>query len=121
MIEMIEGAPADVIAFRAVGELDADDYRTVLKPVVDETIASGGKVRCVYVLGPEFTGATAGAAWEDAEMGMAHVTKWHRCAVVTDIEWVRHVVKAFGWMMAGHMKLFAVDELPAAMAWASED
>ena len=121
MIEMIEGAPENVIAFKAVGELEAHDYKTVLKPAIDEAIDSGEKVRCVYVMGPEFAGFSAGAAWEDAEMGMAHVTRWHRCAVVTDTEWVRHLVKAFGWMMVGHLKLFSVAELPAAMQWASED
>lgn len=119
MIELIEGAPEGVLAFKAVGEVHADDYAQVLKPALDEILATGAKVRCVYVMGPEFDGYSTGAAWEDAEIGLAHATKWERCAVVTDKEWVRHLVKGFGWLMPGRMRLFAVGDLQAAMDWAA--
>lgn len=121
MIEMIDAAPDNVLAFKAVGEVEAADYDTVLKPALDRMLRSGEKVRCVYVLGPEFEGYSAGAAWEDAELGMAHIAKWHRCAVVTDVDWLRHLVKGFGWLMVGHMRLFAVADLQQAMEWAAAD
>jgi hypothetical protein len=121
MIEMIRDAPPGVLAFKAIGEVHGDDYKRVLKPAIDEVIAAGEHVRCVYVLGPEFTGYSAGAAWEDAEIGLAHLAKWHRCAVVSDVDWVQHLVKGFGWLMAGHVRLFPLDQLSSAMAWAAED
>ena len=121
MIELIEGTPAGVLAFKAVGEVHAEDYRTVLKPALEDLLAAGKKVRCVYVIGPEFKGYSGGAAWEDASIGLGHLTKWERCAVVTDTDWVRHLLRGFGWMMPGHLRLFAVAELPAAMEWAAAD
>ena len=121
MIEIIEGAPEGVLAFRAVDEVRAEDYGKVLKPALDEALAGGGKLRCVYVLGPEFTGYSAGAAWEDAETGVDHLRKWERVAVVSDVEWLRHLVKGFGWLMPGHLRLFPVADLPAAMEWAAAD
>jgi hypothetical protein len=115
VIELIDGAPAGVLAFKAVGEVRADDYSRVLRPELEKVFAAGGKVRCVYVMGPDFTGYSAGAAWEEAEIGLANFTRWPRCAVVTDTDWVRHLVGGFGWMTPGSLRLFAVDELPAAM------
>jgi hypothetical protein len=119
MIEIIEGAPEGVLAFKAVGEVRAEDYTDVLKPALDKVLAAGGKVRCVYVMGPEFTGYSAGAAWEDAEVGFAHFTSWERCAVVTDTDWVRHLVKGFAWLMPGRLRVFPVEEQQAAMEWAA--
>ena len=119
MIELVDGAPMGVLAFKAIGEVHAEDYTSTLKPALDKLLADGRKVRCVYVMGPEFTGYSAGAAWEDTEIGLAHVTKWERCAVVTDKDWVRHLVKGFGWMMPGHLRLFEVADLPVAMEWAA--
>jgi len=36
MIQIIEGAPEGVLAFAAVGEVDADDYAEVLRPAIDD-------------------------------------------------------------------------------------
>lgn len=69
MIERIEGAPAGVLAFRAVGKLEAADYETVLAPAIEATIAEHGKVRLVYELGAAFDGYWAGAALEDTSCG----------------------------------------------------
>jgi hypothetical protein len=60
-----------------------------------------------------------GAGWEDAKVGLAHLTKWKRCAVVSDKDWVHHALAVFGWTMPGDLKLFAESELDAAIAWAA--
>jgi hypothetical protein len=119
MIQIIEGAPEGVLAFRAVGEVHADDYDTVLKPAVEEALAGGGKLRVVIEIGPGFDKYSTGAAWDDMALGFSHLRSWERCAVVTDRDWVRHGVKAFGWMMPGEVKVFEPDELGVAMTWAA--
>jgi len=119
MIERIEGAPEGVLAFKAVGEVHAADYEEVLKPAVDEALAGGGKLRVVIEIGPDFDTYSAGAAWDDMTLGFSHLRDWERCAVVTDRDWVRHAAKAFGWMMPGQLRVFAVSEQDAAMAWAA--
>src|SRR5262249_34676258 len=83
VIERID-APEGVVAFKAVGTVEAADYGDVLAPAVEEAMAGGKKVRIVFVLGPEFSGYSAGAAWEDAKLWAPHLTGWERCAVVTD-------------------------------------
>jgi hypothetical protein len=117
MLEKLE-SPETVLAFKAVGEISTDDYRTVLEPAAHEMLERLGELRFVYVLGDEFDGYSFGAGWEDAKLGLGHLTKWKRCGVVTSKDWVRHMVGAFAWMMPGELKLFEVGEVDAAIAWA---
>lgn len=119
MIERIEGAPPDIVALKAVGDVHASDYRDVFEPAIEAAIAEHGKVRVVYELGPEFNGYSAGAAWEDLRLGGAHLSKWERVAVVTDHTLIRDAVLAFRIFMPGSVKVFSVSELDGAMAWAS--
>ena len=44
MIERIDGAPAGVLAFRAVGKVEAAEYENVLTPAIDPfpTISNDG-------------------------------------------------------------------------------
>lgn len=121
MIQLIEGAPDGVLAFEAVGELDAADYEDVLKPAIEESLAGGDRLRLVFEIGSEFDRFTAGAEWHDMALGFAHLTDWQRCALVTDLDWVRHAAKAFGWLMGGRLRLFEIDELKAALEWAASD
>lgn len=119
MIETIEEAPRGVLAFRVVGKVEAPDFEKVLRPAVATALSRGKKLRIVYVLGPEFEGYTSGAAWDDMTLGFSHLNHWERCAVVTDREWVQHLVTGFGWLMGPHVRLFGLDELPDAMTWAA--
>ena len=98
MLQRIE-APDGVLAFRAVGKIEKADYDTVLEPAIAAMIADKGEVRLVYVLGDEYDRYTAGATWEDAKLGLGHLSKWKRIAVVTNHEWLRHGVgrRSGGW------------------------
>jgi SpoIIAA-like len=49
-----------------------------------------------------------------------HRANWHRIAVVTDVDWVRHLMGLFGWMSPGEVKLFALDEFDEAKTWVAE-
>jgi len=117
MIEAISGLPENVVGFEAVGEVSADDYRDVLVPIAEAALKKGGKVRLLYVLGERFDGISAGAMWQDTKLGLEHLGAWEKMALVTDVEWIGHTVKAFGWMMPGEVRVFPVAERAAAEAW----
>ena len=121
MIQIIDGAPEGVLAFAAVGEVDADDYAEVLRPAIEEALEGGNRLRFVFEIGSEFDRFTAGAAWDDMTLEFAHYKDWQRCALVTDEDWVRHSAKALGWLMGGRLKVFDLDELKAALEWAAAD
>ncbi len=118
MLQRIE-TPETVLGFRAVGHVEASDYEDILGPAVDAMIADRDEVRFVYVLGDEFDGYSAGATWQDAKLGVGHASKWKRVAIVTDHDWVHHVVGMFGWMIPGDVKTFPLADESAAIAWAA--
>jgi hypothetical protein len=76
-----------------------------------------GNVRLLYLLGPRFGGFTSGAMWEDARVGLSEPLHWERVALVTDVEWMRQLSAAFGWMVPGRFKTFAGADLEGAKAW----
>jgi len=101
LLEKISDVPDSVLGFRASGELTGEDYRNVLVPAVEAALQSLDKLRLLYLLGDDVTGLSAGAAWQDTKVGMEHVTRWEKIAVVTDKDWLRHSVDIFGYLIPG--------------------
>jgi hypothetical protein len=118
MLERID-SPENVLAVRAVGKVEKTDYENTLDPAIAEMIQHRDEVRFVYVLGEDFDGYSAHAVLQDAKLGMSHLSKWKRIAVVTDHDWIQHAVGMFGWMVPGDVKVFPVQEQAAAMEWAA--
>lgn len=112
MIEVMTDLPDRVLGLNASGEVTADDYKTVLVPAIEEKLTKHKKVRLLYVFGDEFTGYSGGAAWEDAKVGMKHLTSFERVAVVTDVDWSRFV--------DAEVRAFPVDGRDQALLWVGE-
>ena len=55
------------------------------------------------------------------QLGVEHLTHWKKIALVTDVEWMIHLVRLFGWMTPGELRHFPLDERDAAIAWAAAD
>ncbi|MGB8328711.1 MAG: STAS/SEC14 domain-containing protein [Polyangiales bacterium] len=120
MIELMTDLPERVLGLRASGEVTAGDYKRILIPAIEAKLTQQKKVRLLYVFGDDFKGYTGGAAWEDAKIGMKHLTSFERVAVVTDVEWIVHMIKAFGFAIPGEVRVFDDDDLDTARRWVSE-
>ena len=118
MIELLE-APHGVIAFRAAGKVTAADYEDVLRPAVDAAVRDHGRIRIVFELGPEFDGYSAGVAWEDVKLWGPNLTKWERCAVVSDNRLINDALRVFRVVMPGEVELFSAGAVEDAIAWAA--
>ena len=116
MIERLKDFPANVLAFACHGRVSKKDYDTVLVPTVKEALKGGSKLRIYYETAGDFQ-IEPGAMWEDFKVGMEHLTRWERMAVVTDIDWIRHMMGFFSFMMPGEMKTFPTSEAAQARAW----
>ena len=57
------------------------------------------------------------AAWEDLKVGVEHLTRWERIAVVTDVNWLRRAVRAFSFLLPGRIKVFLSSDTAAARQW----
>jgi hypothetical protein len=55
---------------------------------------------------PTFGGLSAGAGWQDLKLSVEHLTHWKKIALVTDVEWMFHLVRLFGWMTPGELRHF---------------
>ena len=119
MIEPLQGLPDGVIGFVVSGQIVASDYTAMMTPAVESAVAAGG-VRLVLVF-ESFDGMTGGAVLEDLKMGVGHLSAWKRVALVSDIDWMNHLVALFGWMSPGELKRFPLAARDAAIAWAAGD
>ena len=86
-------------------------------PAVERALKTHDKLRLYYEIDPEFTGIEPGAMWEDFKVGMEHFLRWERIAVVTDVEWIAHSIRAFGFMMPAAVRVFPLNEAAEARAW----
>jgi hypothetical protein len=120
MIQLIAGLPDAVVGLEAVGQVESADYEAVAAPAVQGALERHPKIRLIHVLDDRFTGYTAGGAWQDAVLGLAHPRSFDRIAVVTDSESIRRLVKLAGWSVPGELKLFPNREREQAEAWAGE-
>lgn len=120
MIEQMQGLPAGTLGFRAIGQVTADDYARIIVPDVEAAFALNRKLRLLYHIGPEFTGFDPGAMWDDAKLGMRHLSGWDRVALVTDVQWLRMTATAMGFAIPAEFRLFGNAELAQAIGWISE-
>ncbi|HKJ82848.1 MAG TPA: STAS/SEC14 domain-containing protein [Mariprofundaceae bacterium] len=117
MIERISDLPEYVLGFRASGTITAEDYESVVIPAVEEMFSRQQRIRLLYHLGEEVEGFEAAAMWDDTKLGLKHFSGWERLAIVSDIAWLRVVIKAFGLTMPGQVRIFHNDEMPKAVRW----
>ena len=123
MLTRIDG-PDTVLAVEIVGKLEKEDYRTVLVPGLQALLDQHGAIRAVFVFGDAYEGLTAGGMLEDTKLEISELvhrdlSKWQRCAVVTSLDWLRHAVTVFRFMMPGEVECFEPTEERRAVDWAA--
>lgn len=117
MIQALGGFPENVLAFVCHGHVTRQDYDSVLIPAVAKALEDHDKVRLYYETAADFEGIDAGAVWEDAKVGFSHLKRWERFAVVTDVDWIRHTMQLFSFMVPGEMKVFLPEDAEKAKEW----
>ncbi|MGA2108542.1 MAG: STAS/SEC14 domain-containing protein [Syntrophorhabdales bacterium] len=119
MMTAIPDVPDNVVAVKATGKITGDDYETVLIPVIEEKLKKHDKIRLLYQIGPDIAGFTAGAMWDDAKVGLRHLTAFDKIAVVSDVEWITGVVKIFSFVIPALVRTFGNEDFLEAKAWVS--
>jgi SpoIIAA-like len=120
MIELIESLPDTILAVDCRGQIHKSDYERVLIPALETKLAHHKKLRLFYRAGPKFDGIDPGAMLEDTKVGIAHLSRWERAAVVTDVEWLRLAVRAFAFLMPCPVKAFGIGQDAEARRWIVE-
>ena len=117
MIEALPGFPENVAAFACHGHVTKADYDTVLVPDVADRLNHHDTLRFYYEVASDFAGIDPGAVWEDTKVGLTHLRHWERFAVVTDVDWIKHAVTLFGFLMPGELRVFPLADASQAREW----
>ncbi len=115
-------APDNVIAIHLSDTLTVDDVKHY-KVLIEEKIAEHERFgMCVDLTGVSKIGADA--LTEDAKVEfelLTHLSKFRRCAIVTDAPWLRTLTNTFDHLIPVlEMKSFGGGERAAAIAWAAD-
>ena len=117
MIRLMSDLPENTIGIVATGRVSADDYESVLIPAVETSLEDHDKIRLLYYVDKQFDGFDMAAMWDDAKLGLQHLTAWEKIAIVSDIEWIRHFAKFFTFIIPGQVKVFEERHLSEAKDW----
>lgn len=121
MLRRIDDMPAGTLGFEADGEVEDDDWRESVEPVLRETIATGAKVRMLYLLGPRSREVEGDAIGAEAGFRARHLSSFDRLAVVGDEDWMGPALATLSFLLPGKAKAFRVAQLDAAKEWLAAD
>jgi SpoIIAA-like len=123
MVELLNDLPPGVIGYRISGRITSAEYQKMLDPVL-AALDRGDRIDLLVVVEDGFQGLDAGALWDDFKaagpVGLKHRSSWRKVAVVTNKEWLHHLISGFGRLYPGELRGFRLDELEAATAWLAE-
>ena len=120
MITKISDLPENVAGFKAAGEVTKEDYQNVVVPHVTALAKSLDKINFLLYLDTHVENFTAGAWLQDALLGIKHITKWNRAAIISDSEGVIKFTDAFSLAAPGEFKGFKKADYDLAIKWVSE-
>ena len=120
MIQQLEQVPANMVGFRATGEVTKEDFEQVVIPAVERSIEKTGVLNYMLVLDTSVKEFNVGAWLQDAFMGIKHLTKWNRAAIVSDSKGIKTFTDIFSKLMPGEFRGFDHADMQTAIDWVSE-
>jgi hypothetical protein len=121
MIELLKSLPANVIGFRADGDINQEDYHKIVFPEVKRFAETHKKLNYVFFVDTPLTEFSMGAWIQDAWLGMKELARWHKVAIVSDEKKVRAVTNTAGRIVPGEYRGFGASELDKAIEWAAKE
>ncbi|RZJ39526.1 MAG: STAS/SEC14 domain-containing protein, partial [Chryseobacterium sp.] len=115
------GAPNNIAAFRATGEVTKENYQTVVLPEIERLLKQINHINFLLVLDTELENFTTGAWMQDALLGLKNLAKWNRSAIVTDFDTIISFTNGFSYIVPGEFKGFKKSEFDEAVTWVSEE
>lgn len=120
MIEILNGLPPHVAAFKASGKITEEDYTKVINPLVEKIYKEYGKINYLLVINTPLSNYSAGAWIKDALLGFVYFTDWKKIAIVSEKKGIKDFTDFFGKLIPGKTKGFMMQDLGLAEKWISE-
>jgi hypothetical protein len=120
MIELIDALPSGTLGFRCSGRITGEEMQRLVIPPIEAALLEFDHIKALVVLEPSFEGLSLEAAWDDTSLGLRHWDGFERLAVVTDLGWARHGMRAMAVLLPCPVHLFPRAEQDNARRWLSE-
>ncbi len=117
MIRILSGFPEEILAISGVGKVMADDFRSVVWPAIEAKLKKHKHLSLYYQLGPDFTGISVAAMWEDTKLDISNWNAWRRIAMVSDVPWIADGMRLIVPLLHHRVRFFANAEAEAARDW----
>ncbi len=119
MIYQIIDLPPNMVGFRASWEVTQKDFDEVVIPCVQKHVEKMGQLNYLLVLNTSIKNFTIGAWFKDAIMGLKHLCKWKRAAIVTDSTAIKYFTAIFSAVVPGEFRTYTHEQLKRAIDWVS--
>jgi len=116
MIHVIDTAD-NVVAFRALAEVTKEDFQAVVVPSIDKLVKRINEINFLLVLDTDIGNFTSGAWLQDILVGLKHLGKWNRAAIVTDSDEIISFTNGFSYIVPGEFRGFKKIDFNKALNW----
>ena len=120
MIEVIQGLPPFVAAFKANDVITGKDYDEIINPMVEKIYREYKKINYLLVINTPLSNYTIQAWIKDALLGFIYYTQWKKIAIVSKEKGIVKFTNIFGNLIPGQTKGFMMDQLWEAKEWISK-
>lgn len=117
MLTIMNGLPNHVLGVTATGDVTKDDLENVLIPALDSLVERTGEIHYLLELKTPVKNFSLGAWLSDAKVGIKHLAKWKKIAIVTAEKGVEKFSDVFGIAVPGESKGFPSEQLEQAKQW----
>jgi hypothetical protein len=101
MIGVLSDLPSNVAGFKAIGEVTKDDYGKVVFPEIKRHTEASKKLNFVFLVDTSLKNFSAGAWIRDIWLGIKELANWHKVAIISDVEKIRHFTDSFSFHLPG--------------------
>jgi hypothetical protein len=119
MIRQLTDVPANMVAFSAEGEVSEEDFKRIVFPAVEQTVARTGELNYLMVINTPLSSFKAGAWLQDAALGLKQIANWNRVAILSDSDVLNSFTNIFSVVVPGEFKGFDKTQMDEAVEWVS--
>lgn len=119
MLKPISDLPPHLAGIHAFGKVSDREYERQLIQMIDQLLERKSKINFILVLETDIMNFASGAWCGSVRIGLKYFFKWNKVAIVTDQRGVLGYSDLFKYVLPGHFKRFPLENLDAAIIWAS--
>jgi hypothetical protein len=121
MIDLLPDLPANVIGFKATGEVTREDFEKVVFPGIKKYTGTSRKLNFIFFVDTPLRNFSAGAWIRDIWLGVKKFAAWNKVAIVSDVEKIRNFTDSVSYILPGEYKGFLSSQLNDAVRWAATE